>query len=209
MMEDDPEFSVANHVFNHELPPGTSEADALSLIMRGYETPLNRARPLWDMHCYQAVEGGRTAIVWRVHHCLVDGVSGVELLKVMYDFRPDPEPVVAPETPWVPNPPSSGMARFIEGARAQLLATIEGAQAAAREMMSEPGVAAKNAQALASAARTMTELGDPANRADAVERGSRNRAARDRVDAPIVRRLSRDPAGLRRLGQRRRPDDSD
>ncbi|MGC1677913.1 MAG: wax ester/triacylglycerol synthase family O-acyltransferase [Candidatus Binataceae bacterium] len=158
MMEDDPEFSVGNHVSNHQLPPGTSEAGALSIIMRGYETPLNRERPLWDMQVYQGVEGGRTAIVWRVHHCLVDGVSGVELLKVMYDFRPDPEPVPPPETPWVPNPPSSGTARFIEGARAQLLATIEGAQATAREMMSDPGSAAKNAQALASAARSMTEL---------------------------------------------------
>ncbi|MGH7780665.1 MAG: wax ester/triacylglycerol synthase family O-acyltransferase [Candidatus Binataceae bacterium] len=158
MMEDDPEFSVDNHVFNRELPPGTNEAAALSLIMRGYESPLNRARPLWDMQVYQGLEGGRTAVVWRVHHCLVDGVSGVELLKVMYDFRPDPEPVAPPETPWVPNPPSSGTVRFIEAARERLRATMESAQQTARETMSDPASAAKNAQALASAARAMTEL---------------------------------------------------
>jgi len=158
MMEDDPEFSVDNHVFNHELPPGTSEADALSIIMRGYESPLNRERPLWDMHVYQGLEGGRTAVVWRVHHCLVDGVSGVELLKVMYDFRSDPEPVAPPETQWIPNPPSSGAARFIDAARERFRAALDGAQQTAREMMSDPGVAAKSAQSMATAARTMTEL---------------------------------------------------
>ncbi|HUY26251.1 MAG TPA: wax ester/triacylglycerol synthase family O-acyltransferase [Candidatus Binataceae bacterium] len=158
MMEDDPEFSVDHHVFEHELAPGLSEAAALSAIMRNYETPLDRERPLWDVHIYHGLEGARTAVVWRVHHCLVDGVSGVELLKVMYDFRPDPEPAPAPETPWAPNPPSSGAARFIEAARAQLHATLEGAQQAAREVMSDPAAAAKNAQALAAAARTMTEL---------------------------------------------------
>lgn len=158
MMEDDPEFSVDNHVFNHELAPGMSEVEALSLMMRAYESPLNRERPLWDMHAYQRLEGGRTAILWRVHHCLVDGVSGVELLKVMYDFRPDPEPAEPPETPWTPNPASSGAARLIEAARERFHAAFQSAQTTAREMMSDPVSAAKSARTFAEAARTMTEL---------------------------------------------------
>src|SRR5260370_2008449 len=121
MMEDDPEFSFDNHVFRHELEDGLSETDAIAEMMEIYQTPLNRAHPLWQLHSFENLEGDRTALVWKVHHCLVDGVSGVELLAGMYDSRAEPEEIPPPSRPWVAGRPSSIGRRFPHTIRHQIL----------------------------------------------------------------------------------------
>jgi hypothetical protein len=87
--EDDPEFNVRNHVYSHSLPPGVEEAQFLQAAMDVFAPMLNRGRPLWEAHLFRGIEGDRTAIVWKMHHCLVDGVSGMELLSASLDLRPD------------------------------------------------------------------------------------------------------------------------
>ena len=107
MMEDDPEYSIGNHVHLHELPDTMSESDALAEMMRIYQKPLDFKRPLWELHMFHNLEGIRTALLSKVHHCLVDGVSGVELTKVMCDFRAEPDDIPQPPEPWVAARPSS------------------------------------------------------------------------------------------------------
>ncbi len=158
MMEDDPEFSMDNHVFRHELDDGLSETDAIAEMMEIYQTPLERTHPLWQLHVFENLEGNRTALVWKVHHCLVDGVSGVELLKVMYDFRAEPEDIPPPSEPWVPARPSSIVRRFAEGIRDQIQTTVNSTINAAVEMAEEPSRVAERARQLGEATRLMTEL---------------------------------------------------
>src|ERR1039458_4825454 len=114
MMEDDPEYAIENHVHLHQLPDAISEADALAEMMLSYQKPLDRKHPLWELHTFHNLKGNRTALLWKVHHCLVDGVSGVELTKVMYDFRAEPEDIPQPPEPWVPARPSSLVRRAVE-----------------------------------------------------------------------------------------------
>src|SRR5882757_8011153 len=114
MMEDDPEFSIEHHAIRHELDDGLTEDGALAEMMEVFQKPLDREHPLWEIHSYENMPGNRTAILWKVHHCLVDGVSGIELLKVMYDFRAEPEDIPQPSTPWVPSAPSSSVRRLAE-----------------------------------------------------------------------------------------------
>src|SRR6267142_1564463 len=158
MMEDDPEFSFDNHVFRHELEDGLSENDALATMMEIYQTPLNRAHPLWELHSFENLEGDRTALIWKVHHCLVDGVSGVELLKVMYDFRAEPESITPPARPWVAARPSSIVRRFAEGIRNQIQTAVNSTISAAVEMVEEPDKVTERARTLGEATRQMTEL---------------------------------------------------
>jgi diacylglycerol O-acyltransferase len=158
MMEDDPNFSVENHAFHHQLTPGLSEADALAEMMTIYEKPLDRAKPLWEMHIYDGLEGGRTAVMWKVHHCLVDGVSGVELLKVMYDFKRDADPIEPPEEPWVPAAPSKPAELMLNAARDLMRSTVDGLRESTRELLNDTNSAAKTAKSVAAAASAMTEL---------------------------------------------------
>ncbi|HKY03664.1 MAG TPA: WS/DGAT domain-containing protein, partial [Blastocatellia bacterium] len=59
------------------------------------------------------LEGRRSAMIARVHHCMVDGVSGVDLLKVVLDFSPRPQPVPKqPERP--PAPKDDATRRFFD-----------------------------------------------------------------------------------------------
>ncbi|HEY6418540.1 MAG TPA: wax ester/triacylglycerol synthase family O-acyltransferase [Candidatus Binataceae bacterium] len=158
MMEDDPNFRVADHFHLHELTAGISEADALAEIMSDYERPLDRSRPLWEGHVYEGLEGGRSAVMWKVHHCLVDGVSGVELLKATYDFHRESPPVPPEPEPWAPAALSNPLKRFADAARDVMSNTVDSAARATREMREGAASTADRARALGVAARQVGEL---------------------------------------------------
>lgn len=105
--EDDPNFDVRNHIFEVQLPtPGTTE-QLLELSTKIFSEPLDRSKPLWEMYIIHGIEDGNSAILSKVHHCMVDGVSGIELLLAVVDITPGPAPPPEP-TPWEPAPlPSS------------------------------------------------------------------------------------------------------
>src|SRR5271166_1163213 len=150
VMEDDPNFRIENHVIRHLLRPGMSQAEAVDEMLRHYEVPLDYKRPLWEMHSFENLEGARTAIVSKVHHALVDGVSGVELLKVMFDLKEHPDPIEPPAEPWQPEPPSTPMQRMLEAMRENTTASVKSAIKTSQELMRDP-------EALGDEARTITD----------------------------------------------------
>jgi WS/DGAT/MGAT family acyltransferase len=101
---DDPAFAIERHVREATLPEPAGDRElALAAAKFAAET-LPRDRPLWDMTIYNNYAGGRSASVTRVHHCMIDGASGVELVLATMDLTPTPTPVPPPETPWNPKP---------------------------------------------------------------------------------------------------------
>lgn len=123
-LEDDPAFDIRNHVKLHELPKPGGEEQLIGEALRTFERPLDRDRPLWEMHLFTGLEGKRSAVLWNVHHCLVDGVSGMELLTTTLDFRPDAPPPPPPERPWepasLPTPAEAWVKALFELAQTQL-----------------------------------------------------------------------------------------
>ncbi|MFZ0888254.1 MAG: wax ester/triacylglycerol synthase domain-containing protein [Candidatus Binataceae bacterium] len=117
VMEDDPGFRIENHVFRHPLGRGIHEPDAIEEMMRCFELRLDRSHPLWQIHVFEGLEDERTALVSKVHHALVDGIAGVELLKVMLDPAPNMQPVEAPS--FEPQAPSSRFQRLAAALRQQ------------------------------------------------------------------------------------------
>ena len=68
---------------------------------------LDRQRPLWEMWVVEGLEGDRFAVISKVHHCMIDGISGVDILRELLSMSPDhdvPEPV-----PFIPRPMPSGL----------------------------------------------------------------------------------------------------
>jgi len=113
--EDDPRFSLDRHIREAALPaPGTDE-QLLDLCSAIFEEPLPRDRPLWDIIVVRGLQGGRTAYVSRVHHCLVDGVSGIELLMALLDLTPNPPPPAPPTKEWAPEPYPSPLDSWADG----------------------------------------------------------------------------------------------
>ena len=105
---DDPHFNLDYHVRHTALPPPGSEAQLQTLAARVFSQRLDRTKPVWEMWLVDGVEGERFAIVGKTHHCLVDGVSGVDITTVLFDLDREPATAEVPE-PWLPRPePTSG-----------------------------------------------------------------------------------------------------
>jgi diacylglycerol O-acyltransferase / wax synthase len=103
---DDPQLNLDYHVRHTALPPPGTEDQLRTLAARIFSQRLDRTKPVWEMWLVDGVAGGRFAIVGKSHHCLVDGVSGVDITTVLFDL--DREPDLPPEPdPWLPEPEPS------------------------------------------------------------------------------------------------------
>lgn len=84
---------LRKHLHLLTLPAPGSLADLAAAVARIAETPLDRTRPLWELWTIVGVEGGRVAVVLKVHHALLDGMSGLEVLGRLFADTPRPPPV--------------------------------------------------------------------------------------------------------------------
>jgi len=103
---DDARFDVTYHVRRAALPAPGGEKELKELASRLFEQQLDRERPLWEMYLIEGLEGGRFAIVAKTHHCMVDGISSLDLAAVLLDGAPSPASTKAPEA-WNPRPAPS------------------------------------------------------------------------------------------------------
>jgi diacylglycerol O-acyltransferase / wax synthase len=93
---DDPDFDIDFHVRELALvAPGTL-ARLEEQVGRIFSRPLDRSRPLWEIYLIHGLEGGRVALMTKVHHAVIDGLSGAEILGSLLDLTPEgrqaPEP---------------------------------------------------------------------------------------------------------------------
>jgi len=98
----DPDFDIKNHVFRVRIDKPGTEAQLVELAARVLTPVMNRNKPLWDIHLVYGLEGKRMAMIARVHHCMVDGISGVDLLKIVLETSAVAKPVAVPKPAPVP-----------------------------------------------------------------------------------------------------------
>src|SRR5918998_1248114 len=104
---DDPHFNATYHVRHTALPAPASEDQLRRLAGRVFSQQLDREKPLWEMWLVDELDDGRFALVCKTHHALVDGISGVDIMTVLFDLERDaPEPEPGPR--WAPRPLPSG-----------------------------------------------------------------------------------------------------
>ena len=105
---DDEHFDLGYHLRRTALPAPGRDAELSALIGRVMAGRLDRDRPLWEYWLVERLHGGRWALISKVHHCMVDGVSGTDLYGVVLDRTPNPRP---PEPDgWSPGPEPSNLA---------------------------------------------------------------------------------------------------
>jgi diacylglycerol O-acyltransferase len=97
---DDPHFNLNYHVRHTALPAPGGDDELRNLAGRVMSQPLDRNRPLWEIWIAEGLADGHWALLSKTHHCMVDGVSGTDLLTVILDR--EPEPVRSPTQEWVP-----------------------------------------------------------------------------------------------------------
>jgi WS/DGAT/MGAT family acyltransferase len=116
-----PHFDVRHHVVRHQLRPPGDMAQLTKLVSRLFARPLDRERPLWELHQIDGIEERRSALFGKVHHCMIDGVSGVQLMGVLFDPSPKPTAVLPPppgtQVPALPSSTQQLWRGLVEGSR--------------------------------------------------------------------------------------------
>jgi WS/DGAT/MGAT family acyltransferase len=103
---DDRQFNLDYHIRHTALPrPGTDE-QLKRLSARIMAQQLDRARPLWETWVVEGLARDRFALITKVHHCVVDGVSGVDLAQIL--LSPYPEYELTEPVPYVARPMPTG-----------------------------------------------------------------------------------------------------
>jgi len=110
---DDPDFHLEHHLHHTALPAPGGRCELDELMGRLMEHALDRSRPLWEAWLVEGVADDRWALVFKVHHCMVDGMAGIDLLLAFLDVDPDPDP--AEPSSWNPAASPSGLA-LVSGA---------------------------------------------------------------------------------------------
>jgi len=111
---DDHSFNIEYHVRHSALPAPGTEQQLYRLAARIASQQLDRSKPLWECWFVEGLEDDRFALIFKTHHALVDGVSGVDLATVLFDLSPTPQP---PEPqPWEPQPEPTNAELLAAGA---------------------------------------------------------------------------------------------
>jgi diacylglycerol O-acyltransferase / wax synthase len=92
---DDPGFDLRYHVRQTALPPPGGDQQLASLMGRVMSQRLDRDHPLWEYWLIEGLAQDRWALISKLHHCMVDGVSGTDLYRVIFDVSPEPSPPAA------------------------------------------------------------------------------------------------------------------
>jgi diacylglycerol O-acyltransferase / wax synthase len=101
---DDPHLNLRYHVRVTALPSPGSERQLKDLAGRVFAQQLDRDKPLWELWLVEGLDRDRFALLAKTHHALVDGISGMDIVSVLFDTSPDPPVPPAPGDPWLPRP---------------------------------------------------------------------------------------------------------
>jgi diacylglycerol O-acyltransferase len=156
---DDADFSIDYHVRHTALPPPGGEAELEHLMGRLMSQELDRQRPLWETWVVEGLSDDRWALISKAHHCMVDGVSGTDMMAVLLDARPD-APITPPER-WEPQPAPTDLALALDAMRQLVVMPVRQAGAIAAQLR-RPRAAMKRAGEVVAGVRSLSRYVVPA-----------------------------------------------
>ena len=130
---EDPDFDLDFHIREIGLPAGGGERALAEQVSRISSRALDRARPLWELYVIQNLPDGQIGLLTKMHHAAVDGVSGVEVLSVLFDDAPEGRELPPPASRR-PDPAPSDIELFWRGVLKRPLQPLRAWQAASRLM---------------------------------------------------------------------------
>jgi WS/DGAT/MGAT family acyltransferase len=130
---DDPEFDLGNHLHRAAAPHPGGEEEFTDMVAKVMGRPLQPDQPPWEMHVIEGLAGGMVGLIAKVHHSVIDGVAGAQLLAQLLDLTPEGSAVTEPCPPWLPARLPSG-ARLVTDSLPSIINSPVRALRAAREI---------------------------------------------------------------------------
>jgi diacylglycerol O-acyltransferase len=156
---EDPNFDLHYHIRQTALPAPGEDEQLSDLIARVMAQRLDRDFPLWEQWLVEGLSKDRWALISKVHHCMVDGISGLDMYRVIFDLSPEPAPP-AIDTRQVHAEPT-GLALATSAAADMVARPARGAIALAGAL-TKPADALRHASRTARAVAKLAASGVPA-----------------------------------------------
>ncbi len=135
-------FDLEQHLHRRALPSPGGDDELRRLVDEIMSRRLDRDLPLWEDWVVEGLAGDRWAFVTKVHHSMVDGIAGTDLLSTVFDSSPGPDPVPADHWAPVPEPSAVALTRQAVGERVGVpLREVRGVAHAARAARATAGTA--------------------------------------------------------------------
>jgi len=154
---EDPHFNLGYHLRHSALPAPGSEEVLRRTAARIFAQHLDRRKPLWEIWMIESLSQNRWALLSKVHHCMVDGVSATDLMTVMFDDSPGTGAVEV----WQPTPEPSDVELVIRTLTRQALnpsEQVRALRAATRRPRASLGMAGDVVRGMRSAAGLLRPL---------------------------------------------------
>jgi len=155
---DDPYFNLGYHLRRTALPSPGGDEELRNLVGRVMSQQLDRGKPLWEMWMVEGLSEGRWGLITKLHHCMVDGVSGTELMAVILDSERDPK--LPPADDWHPERQPLGAELAVYALARRAVSPYEQLRAM-RSAARSPGRVARTAAEIARGLWTMTGVVAP------------------------------------------------
>jgi diacylglycerol O-acyltransferase / wax synthase len=115
MWTDDEHFQILYHVRHTAVPSPGGDDQLRNLAGRVFAQRLDMRKPLWEIWLVEGLADNRWAVISKTHHCMIDGVAGMDLAAVLLDRTADHEP--PQPTEWTPEPATSTATSVLDGLR--------------------------------------------------------------------------------------------
>jgi len=119
---DDDHFSIDYHIRHIALPRPGADAQLKQIVGQIMSQQLDRSKPMWEMVVVEGLDHGRFAIVTKIHHCMIDGMSGVDLMAVLMSLAPSTE--IIPGPLYEPRPAPNGTELLVRETTRRISASI-------------------------------------------------------------------------------------
>jgi diacylglycerol O-acyltransferase len=181
---DDPGFDLGFHLRRTALPSPGGRRELADQVQRVLARPLDRSKPLWELYVIEGLEDGHVATLMKVHHAMIDGVSGMHLAAALFDLAPVATPI-SPAPEWHPQLEPSPPSLLVDALVEEFQHPVQALGATIDAFRSSPALAALGISAVASGLRSILDMGArPASPFD-VRIGPNRRFAM--TEAPVQR----------------------
>jgi diacylglycerol O-acyltransferase / wax synthase len=158
---DDDRFRLAYHVRHSALPKPGDDRTLKRLVGRIMSQQLDRTRPLWEMWFVEGLANDQFALISKTHHCMIDGVAGADLISVIMEPFPNPEP--GEPLAWTPRPHPSDTRLLFDEARRRFAQPLDVVRAATSAIRHPEQALAKIEESVAALAEAFSPSLNPAS----------------------------------------------
>jgi diacylglycerol O-acyltransferase len=154
---DDRDFDLSFHLRRTALPSPGGRRELAEFVQRVHSRPLDRTKPLWEMYLIEGLEDGYVAVLSKSHHAMIDGVSGMDIATVMFDFSPETQRVKSQV--WEPQPEPSGGELLVQAVVDQVSHPVQGLLDGATRVLRAPQEALQQVGRILGGIRSLVAMG--------------------------------------------------